>query len=96
MKSVTVKELKKLVETDTDVKLVDIRENYEFEDGHIEDSKNIPMDDLAQNPELISENSILICQSGRRAESLCFILDRNHNRSDVKFLEGGIVAYNEQ
>ncbi len=96
MKSVTVEELKNLVGASQELKLVDIRENYEFEDGHIENSKNIPMDNLAQNPDLICENSILICQSGRRAESLCFILDRNHSRSDVKFLAGGIVAYNEQ
>lgn len=95
MKSVTVEELKTLVESKEALHLVDIRENYEFEDGHIENSENIPMDDLAQNPDRINENSILICQSGRRAESLCFILERNHNRSDVKFLEGGIIAFNE-
>ena len=95
MKSVTVEELKNWVETKKELQLLDIRENYEFEDGHIENSKNIPMDDVAQNPALVKENSILICQSGRRAESLCFILERNHNRSDVKFLEGGIVAFNE-
>lgn len=95
MKSVTVEELKNWVETKKELQLLDIRENYEFEDGHIENSKNIPMDDVAQNPALVEENSILICQSGRRAESLCFILERNHNRSDVKFLEGGIVAFNE-
>jgi len=95
MKSVTVEELKDWAKTSDNLHLVDIRENYEYEDGHIENSQNIPMDDLAQNPERISENSILICQSGRRAESLCFILERNHNRSDVKFLEGGILAFNE-
>lgn len=95
MKSVTVEELKSKVNTSENLHLVDIRENYEYEDGHIENSQNIPMDDLAQNPERIQENSILICQSGRRAESLCFILERNHNRSDVKFLEGGILAFNE-
>jgi len=95
MKSITVEELKQLVEVNNNSQLVDIRENYEFEDGHIANSTNIPMDDLAQNPNQIGENSILICQSGRRAESLCFILERNHNRSDVKFLEGGILAFNE-
>lgn len=95
MKIISVQELKGLINSDESLSLVDIRENYEFEDGHIENSINIPMDDVAQNPSQIQKNTVLICRSGRRAESLSYILQKNHNRTDISFLAGGILAFNE-
>lgn len=95
MKTISAQELKNKLQANDEVSLIDIRENYEFEDGNIAGSINIPMDDLAQNPNQIKENTILICRSGRRTESLCYVLERNNNALDLTFLEGGIIAYNE-
>ncbi|MGB0883112.1 MAG: rhodanese-like domain-containing protein [Flavobacteriales bacterium] len=86
----TTDELKKQAEK---ISLIDIREAYEFETIHIPNSVNMPMDQAAESPSSIPENALLICQSGRRANSLQFILKTRHNRADLQVLEGGVNDY---
>ncbi|MCT4663964.1 MAG: rhodanese-like domain-containing protein [Flavobacteriales bacterium] len=90
-----VKELLKEIE-EKSIQIIDIREPYEFEDDAILNSENIPMDDIAQNPEMIKGKSIFVCQTGKRAESLCYILKEMHQLNNVHFLEGGYEAYVEK
>ena len=86
----TTAELKKQTEH---LSLIDIREAYEFDTIHIPNSINIPMDQAAENPTSLPTNALLICQSGRRANSLQFILKTRHNREDLQVLEGGVNDY---
>lgn len=79
-----------------DALVIDVRENNEYADGHLPESRNIPfsqletrLDDLAAHKE---SPLILVCQSGARSGDACKKLEKlgfakTHN------LSGGIAAW---
>lgn len=57
-----------------EINLIDIRENYEYNSGHLPHVKNIPMDSLLSKPEVYLDKAKeyhIICQSGGRSASAC-------------------------
>lgn len=56
------------------INLIDIREGYEYADGHVPTAKNIPMGELLSKPEKYIDKSKeyhVICQSGGRSSRAC-------------------------
>jgi Rhodanese-related sulfurtransferase len=54
------------------INLIDIREPYEYNNGHLPTAKNIPMSKILEKPEkyLNKDNEYhIICQSGGRSSS---------------------------
>jgi rhodanese-related sulfurtransferase len=69
MRSITVHELKTVLDGGGEVALVDVREPYEYADGHVPGARLVP---LAAVPGLVGELSTddplyLVCQSGHRS-----------------------------
>ena len=59
------------------INLIDIREVYEYKEGHVPTAKNIPMDNILAQPGKYLEKSKLyhiICQSGGRSLMACSVL----------------------
>ncbi|MFM7661614.1 MAG: rhodanese-like domain-containing protein [Bacteroidota bacterium] len=77
--------------------LIDIREPYEVEVCSI-NSRNIPMASLIDYiDELKSvKNIVLICRSGKRAESVANWLESDYNIPNIIVIEGGIIQWKEQ
>jgi len=78
--------------------LIDVREPNEYLNGHVNDSRNIPADSLAQRAEELTSHKdkpvILICQSGARSSSACSTLSKlGFNK--VHSLEGGVTGWLE-
>lgn len=76
-------------------KLIDLRSQQEFYDGHIEGSVNIPWD--GWNVEQIIENHrnetvCLICHGGRISQSVAELL-RDSGFVNAVVLAGGILAW---
>ena len=57
------------------VQLIDIREPYEHEDGHIEGSINIPMSDFLEKLDELSRTKqiIIYCNTGRRSKPVVYM-----------------------
>ncbi|MDP4675334.1 MAG: rhodanese-like domain-containing protein [Candidatus Nanopelagicales bacterium] len=77
MDSITVAQLKTAI--DADAVVIDVREGYEFADGHIPGAMHIPM---ATVPLRLAEFSTattpyVVCQSGGRSWQVCAFLERN-------------------
>ena len=76
-------------------KLIDLRPQQEFRDGHIEGSVNIPWDDLNVQ-QLIekhqNETVYLICHGGRLSQSVAELL-RDSGLVNAIVLAGGILAW---
>ena len=56
------------------INLIDIRESYEYKNGHLLGAKNIPMNRILSEPEkyLTKEKEYhIICQSGGRSGATC-------------------------
>ena len=72
------------------VQLIDIREPYEHEDGHIEGSINIPMGDfLGKLDELSRTKQIVIyCNTARRSKPVVYMTHKLHGYT-LYNLEGG-------
>lgn len=89
--SIDVNELDNLLPK---IKLIDIRESYEFRDISIKGSENIPMRILLSEPEEYlnkSEEYYIICHSGVRSSRMAKGLNRlGFNIINVS---GGIASY---
>lgn len=70
-KSISVKEIENLLDK---IQLIDIREPYEYMDGHLPKAKNIPMANILSETEKYlnrSDEYYIICRSGVRSSMAC-------------------------
>jgi len=81
-----------------DALLLDVREDSEYESGHIPNSKHIPAgrvgDRLKELEKYKGKPVVVLCRSGNRSTSACAIL-RKQGFADVRSLKGGIEAWQQ-
>lgn len=77
--------------------IVDIREDYEYEEANI-GSLHIPMGEIEDRiEELKTEKTIaILCRSGRRAEAVSNLLENDFKMTNVCIVDGGILAWKEE
>ncbi|WP_163294814.1 rhodanese-like domain-containing protein [Desulfovibrio sp. JC022] len=75
--------------------LLDVRQEREYEEGHLPGARLVPLDQLADRLDEVSENGpvIVYCRSGNRSMVASSIL-LNNGKSDVFNMLGGITAWN--
>jgi adenylyltransferase/sulfurtransferase len=90
-------EINNQLKNNNTITVIDIREPYELDICSI-GFRNIPMASIIDHlDELKSANSIvLMCRSGKRAESVANWLESDYNFTNVIVMEGGIVQWKEQ
>lgn len=91
MDSIDVNELDKLLPK---IKLIDVREPYEFQNMSIKGSKNVPMRTLLGEPEKYlnkSEEYYIICHSGARSARMVKGLSKLG--FNVINVSGGVASY---
>lgn len=97
MKEITVKELKQLVDDKADFQLIDVREEYEFEEANL-NGELIPMGEVMDNLDKISRDKQVVvhCRSGKRSATVIQALEAQHGFTNLYNLKGGILAYIEE
>ena len=77
LKEITSEELLKII---SKVQLIDIREPYEHEEGHIKGSINIPMGDFLEKLDELSRTKqiIIYCNTGRRSKPVVYMTHKLH------------------
>ncbi len=89
-------ELKSALEKEDEFVLVDVRTPEEYEAGHLDGSKLVPLDTLERNAEnvLTDKNKKLYvyCRTGRRSAEAVGIL-KNKGYTNVYDVSGGITAW---
>ena len=92
MKDITSKELKELLVADSNIKILDVREAWEFDEGHIEGARNFSLYAIPNGSDEINDwkdSTIYIhCKSGNRSAKAQFLLN-GKGFSDVVNLLGG-------
>lgn len=88
--------LKKKLEENPNLQLIDIREPFEHEDGYISEI-NIPLADLMSRIKEFDTNQeiILYCNSGKRSKALKYMISKTHSINTIDHLEGGYQAWIE-
>jgi rhodanese-related sulfurtransferase len=97
MKEISVSELKQLIESKADFQLIDVREEYEFEEVNINGTL-IPMGEALDRASEISKDKqvVIHCRSGKRSATVITALESQHGYTNLYNLKGGILAYLEQ
>lgn len=94
MKEITVQELKQLIDEKKDFQLIDVREEYEFDEANI-NGQLIPMGEVMDNIDKISRDKQVVvhCRSGKRSATVIGALESQHGFTNLYNLKGGILAY---
>jgi adenylyltransferase/sulfurtransferase len=93
MKQITPRELKQWIESKKDFQLIDVREEYEYDEanmgGHL-----IPLGELPSRYEEVDKTKDVVvhCRSGKRSELAIQFLE-SMGYTNLYNLEGGIVAW---
>ena len=97
MKEVTPAELKTLKDTNANFQLIDVREQYEFDEANL-NGELIPMGEVLDNVEKISKDKqvVIHCRSGKRSATVISALESEHGFTNLYNLKGGILAYTEE
>ncbi len=79
--------------------IVDVREDKEYQSGHIPDSIHIPLSALKGRVDELNrykdKHIILSCRSGSRSGRACSIL-KKHGFENVHNLSGGVMAWEKE
>ena len=88
---ISVQELKRKLDQDEPIQLIDVREPMEHQIVCLEEAQLIPMNDLPQHIEQLDPNHeiILHCHHGMRSMQAAYYLYQN-GFQNVKSLTGGI------
>lgn len=73
-------------------RLIDVRETWEFENGHIPASENLPLQELLTSFTPNGKPVVLICATGNRSGFAAQVLVKQ-GVSEVANLLGGVVAW---
>ncbi|MCD8502259.1 MAG: rhodanese-like domain-containing protein [Bacillaceae bacterium] len=76
--------------------LIDVREQGEYEAGHILGARNIPLSQLKQRQgEIRADKPVyLYCQSGTRSSRAAQFLKKKRQCEDISHLKGGFRKWN--
>ena len=84
---------------ETKVIILDVREPYEYNEGHIKGAINIPLSTILvgidQLKNIQGKKIILQCRVGGRSMRACKLLQAEGFKHDIWNLEGGIDAWKE-
>ena len=91
---IRVEELKMMIDGKEDTILLDVREQYEFDEGHIAGSILIPTGQITRRIVELDKNKtiVVICATGSRSAQVAQYLVKN-GFSKVKNLVGGIMSW---
>ena len=91
MSKIRTSEVKKIIDNkDENYILIDVRENYEFNEGHIPGAINIPLGNITKIDYSLDKTIIVYCKSGNRSNQAAIKLkNMGYNVKDM----GGILDW---
>jgi adenylyltransferase/sulfurtransferase len=94
MKTVTVQELKQMIDNQEDFQLIDVRESFENDICTL-NGILIPMGEIPSRIIEISKDKkvIIHCRSGARSANAVSFLEQNFGFNNLYNLTGGIIAW---
>ena len=94
MKTITVEELKSIIDNNEEFQLIDVREPYEVEICTL-NGIEIPMNEIpGRVDEIATDKKVIVhCRSGKRSANVIDFLEQNHNLQNLYNLDGGILAW---
>ncbi len=97
MKEVTVTELKEMIDTKAGFQLIDVREEYEYENVNL-GGELIPLGTIVDEVNRISREIpvVIYCRSGARSAAAVRELENRFGFTNLANLKGGIIAWSKE
>jgi len=97
MKEITVRELKQMIDDKVDFQLIDVREEYEFDNANL-GGELIPLGTIVDEADRISKTKpvIIHCRSGARSAAAIKELESRFGFTNLANLKGGILAWSKE
>lgn len=97
MNTITKWQLKAKKDNNEDFQLIDVREDYEFEDYSI-GGINIPLDTVLNSIDIIEKDKpvIFCCKTGKRSKAISLAIAKKMNLTNTYSLVGGVMGYQEE
>jgi rhodanese-related sulfurtransferase len=97
VKQITVRELQQKMDKHEDFQLIDVREDFEYEQSNL-GGKLIPLGRILTEADQIAKDKpvIVMDRTGRRSAAAIMQLEQQFGYDNLYNLEGGIVAWSEQ
>jgi len=94
-KAIIPQELFNMLQNGAPVTLIDVREQEEYVEGHIEGSRLIPRVTFLADPILVNPEhpTVFICRSGRRSQEALNAFSAKFPDATAYNLTGGILAW---
>lgn len=95
--SMTVQELQEKIQNNEDIVLIDVREQNEWDEAHIEQAQFLPLSNFEDEAKKLTDPSKIIvcqCRSGKRSLTAATHL-MGEGFENLFNLEGGILAWIE-
>jgi rhodanese-related sulfurtransferase len=94
IKSISPKDAKKLIEQNSSLKLIDVREPWEYNRAKLENSQLIPLKEFPKHLDKfeLKDLFLIYCHHGSRSFYACAYM-MQQGFKDVYNLEGGIDAW---
>jgi glyoxylase-like metal-dependent hydrolase (beta-lactamase superfamily II)/rhodanese-related sulfurtransferase len=88
-------ELKERMDDDPDMQVLDVREQSEWDDGHIPGSIHMPYHDIHQMPDGLDPQKpvAVLCASGQRSAVAASLLQRFGAKQPIHVVDGGVGTW---
>lgn len=76
-------------------RVIDVRTNAEYKQGHVKGTKNVPLEKLVNNPAAFIKDEgvyFVICQSGMRSKRAISLLKKQGYQNLIN-VKGGYLTY---
>lgn len=97
MKEITVEELKQKMDDKEDFQLIDVREEFEYDEANL-GGELIPLGNVLLETDKISRDKpvIIHCRSGKRSAAAISQLEQEYKFDNLYNLQGGIKAWADE
>lgn len=95
MDHITAEEAKRLIEEEH-ARLIDVREDHEWEEARIPGAELVPLSELEMDPELVEAEGVMTifqCAHGQRSITAAEIYEGVHPQGKAASMEGGISSW---
>ena len=97
MQEKSAKEVNEMIKTNPVLKIIDVRELWEYDMGHIENSTHIPMGKIPDSVKLFSDTDdyVIVCHHGIRSRTVALYLEQKGVKANLYNLSGGMEQWSD-
>ena len=97
MQEKSAKEVNEMIKENPILKIVDVREQWEYDKGHIKNSTHIPMGQIPGSIELFIDTNeyVIVCHHGIRSRTVALYLEQKGVKANLYNLSGGMEQWSD-